>query len=171
VGALIPSIVLVVVVTAQRLLELRHARNNERAARSRGAVEHGREHYWMLLVLHPAWLISMLLEGIYRDAGVSWWVVALYVALQFARYSIIRDLGPYWNTRVLIIPGGARVKQGWYSFVKHPNYLVVALELFITPLVVGAWVTAVVFTALNALVMTVRIPLEERVLRQHYEGS
>jgi len=166
-----PSVILVAVVTTQRLLELRHARNNEQQARLRGAVEHGREHYWMLLTLHPAWLISMLLEGIHRRAGVSWWAVLLYIALQFARYSIIRDLGPYWNTRVLIIPGGSRVKQGWYSFIKHPNYLVVALELFFTPLVVGAWVTALVFTGLNALVMVVRIPLEEKVLKQHYELS
>ena len=168
---MLPSLLLTVIVGVQRLLELGVARQNEAWARSNGATEYRKEHYWMFFVLHPAWIISMLLEGSLRDTGVNWWAVAVYIALQFARYSIISTLGTYWNTKILIVPGGARVKKGWYSFVKHPNYLVVALELFITPLIVGAWVTALTFTVLNALVMLVRIPLEERVLRQHYEGS
>jgi methyltransferase len=166
-----PSLFLTVIVGVQRLLELGVARKNEAWARANGAIEYGKEHYWMFFVLHPAWILALLLEGSLRNAGVAWWAVVVYIALQFARYSIIATLGTYWNTKILIVPGGARVKQGWYSFIKHPNYLVVALELFITPLIVGAWVTALLFTLLNALVMLVRIPLEEKVLRQHYEGS
>jgi methyltransferase len=157
------------IIAAQRILELGIAKRNEAWARSRGAKEYGKEHYWMFFVLHPAWILSILLEGSIRNpVSPAWWAVIAYVLLQFARYSIIKNLGNYWNTKILIVPSGVRINSGWYSFIKHPNYVVVALELLITPFVVGAFWTALVFTLLNALVMWVRIPLEERVLQDHY---
>ncbi|GEM46489.1 isoprenylcysteine carboxyl methyltransferase family protein [Deinococcus cellulosilyticus] len=164
-----PSIILLLVVAAQRLLELRIAKRNEAWARSRGAKEYGREHYWMFFVLHPLWMLAFTLEGYFRDAPVQGWAVVAYLILQLLRYSVISTLGPYWNTRILIVPGGQKVTGGLYRFLKHPNYVVVALEILITPLVVGAWWTALVFSVLNALVMRVRIPAEERALRE-YEG-
>nr|WP_183986724.1 isoprenylcysteine carboxylmethyltransferase family protein [Deinobacterium chartae] len=155
------------VVAAQRLLELRVARRNEAWARARGAVEYGRGHYWMFFVLHPAWMLSFALEG--RSRGAPFYVLPAvgYLLLQAARYWVIASLGPYWNTRVLIVPGGERVRHGPFRWLKHPNYVVVALELMVAPLVVGAWKTALVFALLNALLMRVRIPVEERALAQY----
>ncbi|GGJ45261.1 isoprenylcysteine carboxyl methyltransferase family protein [Deinococcus roseus] len=162
-----PSILLLLVVAVQRLFELRIAKRNEAWARSRGAQEHGREHYWMFFVLHPLWMLSFTLEGYFRGGPVQVWALGAYLILQLLRYSVISTLGPYWNTRILIVPGGQQVTGGLYRFMKHPNYVVVALELLITPLIVGAWWTAVVFTVLNALVMWVRIPAEERALMEY----
>lgn len=163
------SVLLVIVIATQRILELGIAKRNEAWARSRGAKEYGKEHYWMFFVLHPAWILGILLEGSIRNpSSPVWWAVIGYVALQFARYSVIKNLGSYWNTKILIVPNGVRIASGWYGFIKHPNYVVVALELLITPFIVGAFWTALIFTLFNAVVMGVRIPLEERVLREEY---
>lgn len=150
----------------QRLLELRHARANERWARAQGATEHGREHYWAFFVLHPAWLLAVLLEGRANRGRVNWIMLALLLALQPLRYWVIRSLGRYWNTRILIVPGGQRVQAGPFRWLRHPNYTVVALELAAAPLAVGAWRTALAFSLLNAaLLLGVRIPAEETALR------
>ncbi len=155
----------------QRLLELRLARANERWAREHGAVEYGRGHYPLFFVLHPAWMLATLFEGRAGGRRVSWPALALFVAAQPLRYWVIRTLGRYWNTRILIVPGGARVTGGPFRLLRHPNYAVVALELAAAPLAVGAWRTALAATVLNAaLLRWVRIPAEERALRAYAGG-
>ena len=152
---------------AQRLLEVRRARDNERWARGRGAVEYGQGHYWTFFVLHPAWLLSLWLEG-RASRRVSWPALLLFLALQPLRYWVMHTLGRYWNTKILIIPGGERVKSGLFKYLRHPNYTVVALELAAAPLAVGAWRTAVAFSLLNAaLLLGVRIPAEDRALAEY----
>ncbi|MVN86102.1 hypothetical protein GO986_04920 [Deinococcus sp. HMF7620] len=154
----------------QRLLELRVARANERWAQERGAVEYGREHYQLFFVLHPAWLLALLLEGRRNGGRVNGVALTLLLLAQPLRYWVIRALGRYWNTRILIVPGGERVTAGPFRYLKHPNYAVVALELAAAPLAVGAWRTALAFTLLNAaLLLGIRIPAEERALRTYLE--
>lgn len=156
----------------QRLLELRVARANERWARERGAVEYGREHYPLFFLLHPAWMLGLLWEGRRSGGRVNWLALAAFVLAQPLRYWVIRTLGRYWNTRILIVPGGERVTGGPFQYVRHPNYVAVALELASGPLAVGAWRTALAGTLLNAaLLLLVRIPAEERALRAYREGT
>ncbi len=163
---------LVAFIVAQRALELRVARSNERWARERGAVEHGRGHYPLFFLLHGGWLAALLLEGRRSHARVSWGWLLLWLVMQPARVLVIRTLGRLWNTRVLIVPGGERVRRGPFRFVRHPNYLVVALELLSGPLAVGARRTAVVASLLNAaLLLGIRIPAEERALRAYREAT
>ncbi len=156
----------------QRLLELRTARANERWARAQGATEYGAGHYWTFFVLHPAWLLCLLLEGRASRQQVNWPMLLLFLLLQPLRYWVMRSLGRYWNTRILIVPGGERVGAGPFRFLKHPNYTVVALELASGPLAVGAWRTALAFSVLNAaLLLGVRIPAEEAALRHYLAGQ
>lgn len=99
---------------------------------------------------------------------MAWPWLVLWLASQGVRYWVMHTLGRLWNTRILIVPGAARVRRGPFRFVKHPNYLAVALELLSAPLSVGALRTAVVFSLLNAaLLLGVRIPAEERALREY----
>ena len=154
-------------VAIQRLLELGLSRRNERIVRARGAVERGRRHYPLIVAMHALWLLSTLVEGLLRGPGIpSWWPapLALFLLAQLLRYWAILSLGEYWNTRVLVVPGARLVAHGPYRYLRHPNYVAVAVEIAAFPLVFGAWVTGLVFSALNAVLLYVRIGTENRAL-------
>lgn len=157
-----------VFIVAQRLLELRVAARNRQWALARGATEYAPEHFPLIVALHVAWIAALAIEGFARGAQLSafwqFWL-GIFVIAQFGRYWAISSLGFYWNTRILIVPGATLIRRGPYKFFSHPNYLVVALELFSGPMVFGASITVVVFSALNALLLLlVRIPAENRAL-------
>jgi methyltransferase len=154
-------------VVAQRLLELGLARHNERLTRAKGAVEGGRAHYPFVVALHSLWLVSTLVEGILRgpELPVFWPVpLALFLLVQPLRYWAIFSLGESWNTKILVVPGTKPIRRGPYRYLNHPNYAVVVVEILAFPLVFGAWISALVFTALNAALLYVRIREENRAL-------
>ena len=164
----------VTLVAAQRLLELVLARRNERRARARGAVERGRGHYPFIVALHTLWLVSTLVEGILRgpELPVFWPVpLALFLLVQPLRYWALFSLGESWNTKILVVPGARPVRRGPYRYLNHPNYVVVVVEILSFPLIFGAWVTALVFTVLNAAVLYVRIREENRALAEVVVGG
>ncbi len=164
-----PVVLGVALVAAQRLFELVLARGNERRARARGAVERGRGHYPFIVVLHVSWLVSTLVEGILRGPDLpAYWPVplALFLLVQPLRYWAVFSLGERWNTKILIVPGEKPVSRGPYKYLDHPNYVVVAVEILAFPLIFGAWVTALVFTVLNAAILSVRIREENRALKE-----
>ncbi|MEU5327085.1 isoprenylcysteine carboxyl methyltransferase family protein [Streptomyces parvus] len=160
--------VLVLAVAAERLAELVVARRNTRWSLARGGVESGREHYPAMVALHTALLAGCLAEVHLADRPfppvLGWVMVAAVVAAQALRWWCIRTLGARWNTRVIVVPGLPRVAGGPYRWLSHPNYVAVAAEGLALPLVHGAWVTALVFTALNAVLMVVRIRCEDGAL-------
>jgi methyltransferase len=152
----------------QRGLELRVARSNERAARARGAVEHGAGHYPLFFVLHGAWMLGWPLEayarGLQLDPRWPLWLGA-FAGAQLLRYWAISSLGSRWNTRVLVVPGDRPLQRGPYRWLAHPNYVAVAIELACVPLVFGAWTTALLASVANAIVLiAIRIPCERRAL-------
>ena len=162
-------ILAVALVATQRLLELVLARHNERKARVKGAVERGREHYPFIVALHSLWLVSTLVEGVLRgpEFPTLWPVpLALFLLVQPLRYWAIFSLGESWNTKILIVPGAKLVRRGPYRYLNHPNYMVVVVEILTFPLIFGAWVTALVFTALNAILLYIRIREENRALAE-----
>lgn len=162
-------ILAVALVAAQRLFELVLARRNERLMRARGAVERGRGHYPFIVALHSLWLVSTLVESLLRGPELpSYWPVplALFLLVQPLRYWAIFSLGESWNTKVLVVPGSKLVRRGPYRYLNHPNYVVVVVEILCLPLIFGAWVTALVFTALNAVLLSVRVREETRALSE-----
>jgi methyltransferase len=159
----------VCLVALQRLLELWYSRRNERRLRARGAVERGAEHYPVMVATHTLWLVSTLVEGLLRGPEIpAWWTVPLaaFLLVQPLRYWAIVSLGTNWNTRVLVLPGAKLVRSGPYRYFPHPNYVVVAVEILTFPLIFGAWITAVVFSLLNAALLFVRIRTENRALKE-----
>jgi methyltransferase len=157
----------VALVATQRLLELVLSRRNERRVRARGAVERGRGHYPLMVALHALWIASTLVEGILRGPEVpALWPVplALFLLAQALRYWAVFSLGESWNTRILVVPDAKLVRRGPYKYLDHPNYVVVVVEILAFPLIFGVWVTALVFTALNAALLYVRIREEDRAL-------
>ena len=138
------------------------ARSNTRRLLARGAVESGAEHYRFIVALHAAWLIGLWLLA--WDRPVNLPLLLLFVLLQAGRVWVIATLGRRWTTRILTLPGEPLVRKGPFRFVSHPNYIVVAGELAVLPLVFGLPLYALVFTALNAVMMWVRIRCEQRAL-------
>jgi methyltransferase len=159
----------VLLVGGQRLLELLYSRRNERRLRACGAVERGGGHYPVMVAVHTLWLASTLVEGLQRGPEIpAWWPVplAVFLLVQPLRYWAILSLGENWNTRILVVPGGKLVRSGPYRYFPHPNYVVVVVEVLTFPLIFGAWITAVVFTLLNAALLYVRIRTENRALKE-----
>lgn len=159
----------VAMVAMQRLLELALSRKNECRLRARGAVERGQRHYPFIVALHVLWLLSTLVEGIIRGPEIPpWWPapLALFLLAQPLRYWAILSLGVHWNTRILVVPSAKPISRGPYRYMRHPNYLVVAIEILTFPLIFGAWTTALVFSILNAAALFVRIREENRALAE-----
>jgi methyltransferase len=122
-----------------------------------------------MVAIHALWLVSTLVEGLLRGPEPpAWWPLplALFLVVQPLRYWAISSLGENWNVRVLVVPGGQLVRSGPYRCVPHPNYVVVAVEVLTLPLIFGAWTTAFLFSALNALFLYVRIRTENRALKE-----
>jgi len=159
----------VALVGVQRLVELVLARRNERRARARGAVERGRSHYLFIVALHSLWLLATLIEGLLRGPELpALWPIplALFLLVQPLRYWALVSLGERWNTKILVVPGAKPIRRGPYKYLSHPNYVVVVVEILTFPLIFGAWVTALVFTVLNAAVLWVRVREENRALTE-----
>ena len=160
----------------ERVGELLLSRRNAARAFARGAVEVGQRHFRVMAALHTFFLIACGAEvvGLHRAFPGALGYAALVGALlaQGLRYWAIATLGERWNTRVIVLPDAAPVTSGPYRFVRHPNYVAVVAELMLVPLIHGAWITALVFTAANAVLLTVRIRVEEEALgaawKQHF---
>lgn len=150
-------------VTIERLIELAFSGRNTRRLMARGAREHSPRHYPLIVGVHALWLLTLWLLAYDRRPDAFW--LALYIILQFARFWVLATLGPRWTTRIIVLPGEDLVKVGPYRFLNHPNYWVVAGEIAVLPLVFGLPWVALIFTLLNAAVLTVRVREENRALR------
>ncbi|MFA9445346.1 isoprenylcysteine carboxyl methyltransferase family protein [Egicoccus sp. AB-alg6-2] len=159
---------LIVAVGLERLAELVVSKRNAAWSFARGGVETGRRHYLVMVVIHSGLLVGALVEvWLRRPAFVpalGWTMLALVLAAQALRWWCICTLGRQWNTRVIVVPGLPRVTGGPYRYLSHPNYVAVVVEGFALPLVHSAWITAVVFTLGNAVLLAVRIRVENRAL-------
>jgi methyltransferase len=161
-------ILLIVAVAAERLVEMVVSVRHARWAFERGGVEYGKAHYPVIVSMHAALLVACAVEVVAADRPflpwLGWPMLAVVLAAQALRWWCIVTLGNQWNTRVIVVPGLPLVSAGPYRWLRHPNYLAVVLEVAALPLVHTAWVTAAIFTAANAAVLSVRIRVEERAL-------
>ncbi len=160
--------VLIALVGLERVAELVVSVRNAAWSRERGGVESGLGHFPFMVVLHTGLLVGALVEAWVRRPDVppllAWSMLALVVASQALRWWCIATLGRRWNTRVIIVPGLPPVTSGPYRYLRHPNYVAVVVEGVALPLVHAAWITAVVFSVLNAGLLAVRIRTENEAL-------
>lgn len=167
-GVAAGMIAYLLLIAIERIAELRLSRAHAHRLRARGAIEHGAGHFPVLVALHACVPLLLLGEVGWLGArpGPAWpaWL-GLFVAAQLLRWWAVRTLGERWNVRVWVVPFEAPIRRGPYRFLRHPNYVAVALELIAGPMMFGAWRTAAIATAWNALAMALRIPAEERALR------
>ena len=153
---------LIAFLVVQRLAELALATRNTLRLREAGGVEFGAAHYPLIVALHAFWIAGLWVAGHGRAVDPVWF--AAFILLQAGRVWVIASLGSRWTTRVIVVPGSVSVARGPYRFLRHPNYLVVALEIAVVPLALGLPLFALVFSLLNAALLAWRIHVENRAL-------
>lgn len=167
---------LILLVALERMVELVLSTRHARRAFARGGVEgESLGFYAAMVAVHAAFLVAAPLEVVVFERPfqplVGWPMLALVAAAMALRWWAIATLGERWNTRVVVVPGERAVDSGPYRFVRHPNYAAVIVEIAALPLVHSAWLTALVFSAANALLLWRRIAHEESSLSRLLDYS
>lgn len=157
-------IIFIAFLITQRFTELYISKRNEKWLLSQGAIEYGREHYPYIVALHTLFIASLIAEY-YLSGGkqISYIFVLFFILLLTFKYWVLSSLGPFWNTRIYRVPGSAAVRKGPYKLFKHPNYVDVVLEIAIIPLLFHLYYTAIIFSVLNLIILSVRIRVENSV--------
>ena len=163
------AIAVLAFVTAQRLAELVYARRNEMRLKARGAVEYAPEHYWLIVALHGAWLIGLWLTSLDKSPNLIW--LLIFIVLQALRFWVLVTLKERWTTRIIVLPRVPPIGDGPYRFMRHPNYAIVAAEIFVLPMMFGLYAYAVAFTVLNGVLLAVRIRAENQALQSAAAAS
>ena len=151
----------------QRVSELLLAKRNERVARVKGAVEYDEKGYKVIVLMHIFFFISLISEYILLARTLSnFWVplLILFIIAQILRYWAISTLGYYWNTKILVTPNTSPIRTGPYKYLNHPNYLSVILEIAVIPLIFSCYITSMIFTLLNLVLLKRRMRIEEQAL-------
>lgn len=159
-----PAFLLLTLVTAERVAELWLARRNTTALLAKGAFEVAPGHYPLIVLLHGLWLAGLWLFGWAHLLERNW--LLIFLALQMLRAWVLLTLGRRWTTRIIILPGASLVAKGPYRFLSHPNYAVVVGEIAVLPLCLGLPWYALVFSAANAVTLTIRIRAENAALAE-----
>lgn len=163
--------VLFILIILQRLVELYIATHNERWMKARGGIEVGQSHYKWFIWLHTSFFIALFGEYQYKiidqahEVFYGLFFIGFLIA-QLGRVWCIYSLGRFWNTKIIVLPKVSLIRKGPYKFVRHPNYIIVFIELLLLPLTFGLYVTAFIFPFLYLLLLTIRVPIEEDVLEQ-----
>ena len=165
---MIPNIVIIALVTAERIVELFVARRNTARLLARGAREHAPGHYPMIVAVHVAWLAALWWLAPAQSIHLGW--LAAFLLIEMGRAWVLATLRSRWTTRIIVLPGEHLVRGGPYRFVNHPNYWVVAGEIAVLPLVFGLWRVALLFTVLNTAVLAIRIRSENHALAATQRG-
>lgn len=159
---------LILAVGLERLAELVVSKRHAKWALANGGKEFGRGHYPVMVLIHTLLLVGCVVEvAVWHRPFVPWlgWPMFAVVLLsQGLRWWCVASLGKRWNTLVIVVPSEPLVTKGPYKWLRHPNYVAVVAEGLALPLVHSAWVTAIGFAIANALVLRVRIRVENTAL-------
>jgi methyltransferase len=156
------NVIILALVTLERLFELWLANRNTKRLLAQGAREHAAGHYPLIVALHVLWLAS--LWWLARSRPVDGFWLGIFILIEIGRIWVLATLGRRWTTRIIVAPAAPLVRRGPYRWLNHPNYAVVVAEIALLPLVFGLWRVALVFSALNAVLLWLRIREENRAL-------
>lgn len=149
-----------------RISELLLSKRNERWLLKNGAIEYGREHYPIMVLLHTCFMVSLVVEySIQPIASYSMVLIVIYFLLIAFKAWIILSLGKFWNTKIYRVKEYPLVHKGLYKYIKHPNYLIVITEIVLIPLAFHLYYTAIIFSLLNLAMLYVRIKEENKALQ------
>lgn len=159
--------IILIFIICQRLIELLIAKSNEQWMKKRGGVEVGEDHHKWFVIVHILFFISIISESFIinkQTVHINYMLLFIFIITQVARFWCIYSLGRFWNTKIIVLPGTSLIQKGPYKYIKHPNYIIVGIELIVIPLLFGAYLTAVIFPILHILLLRIRIPIENKAL-------
>ncbi|NGP43763.1 hypothetical protein G4V62_01830 [Bacillaceae bacterium SIJ1] len=158
---------LLIILLSQRLIELWIARKNEQWMKREGAIEYGQSHYIWLVVGQTMFILVWTYEAFQAPQLSPYWPIFmfLYSGVLFLRIWTMRSLGRYWNTKIIVLPGAPLQVKGPYRWMKHPNYVIVYLEMLLLAVIVEAYVAMVAGVILQSAALAIRIPTEEAALQ------
>ena len=156
-------------VALQRLAELLYSNRNTKKLLTEGGKEVGQSHYPIMIAIHTGWLFTITAFAVLADTHsvddlIIWPLIGVYGLVQVGRFWVLYSLGRYWSTKVIDLPEAPLIRKGPYRWIKHPNYLIVVLEVALLPMALQMWGTALVFSILNAGILAWRIQVENRAL-------
>jgi methyltransferase len=161
-------VALLVLVGAQRLLEVRHSKRNRQRMAGAGVEPVAERHFGAMVALHGGVLLSAGLEVIFLRRpflpALAIPMGALFLFAQILRVWVIRTLSGHWNVGVMASAKLGVVTGGPFRWVRHPNYMAVIIEMFSLPLIHTAYLTALWATLANAWVLSKRLSVEEPAL-------
>lgn len=153
-----------------RVMEMGLSSRNERKLLAGGGREIEPWHFSLMKVMHLCWFVAMLIEAPLLGSPVPATVmvagILLLILTNLVRLKSMADLGPHWTAKVLVTPGMRLVRHGLYRYLRHPNYMAVVVEIAVLPLLYGCYMTAAVFTILNACMLMLRIRIENQALEE-----
>jgi methyltransferase len=159
---------IVIAVIIQRLVELRISQHHAAKILAQGGQKHHDNFLPWVKGLQVSWFVAMLLEVWLLDrplvGGLA--AIALLATLtgQILRYLSMRALGWRWTLSIITLPRAGVVDTGIYRYLRHPNWLGVILEILALPLIHSAYLSAILFSIANALLLAKRVPAEEQAL-------
>tara|TARA_B100000989_G_C19418304_1_gene417487 strand:- start:72 stop:575 length:504 start_codon:yes stop_codon:yes gene_type:complete len=152
---------LVLYIAFSRLLELFVSYRNTKQLLKLGAKEHFAFHYYWLVFFHIIVNIYFLIKSFNVDINFSLSFI-IFIILQFLRLKVHIDMGKYWTTRIIVLENQPLVNHGLFKHIKHPNYLIVILEIFFLCLIFNDVFGLFVFSTINILLILLRISYEEK---------
>lgn len=158
-----PLYAIILAVALQRLGELVLAQRNTKRLKAAGAQESGNGHYPLFILLHASWLIAITVVTP-PSAPPRFLLFVAFLLLEVGRLWVMVSLGRLWTTRIITLPSHPIIKTGPYRFLRHPNYLIVAGEIAILPLMFDDWKIAVIWSLMNGLLLARRIRQENRAI-------
>ena len=93
------NLVILSLVTLQRLSELYVSRRNTRRLIARGGYEVGSGHYWLIIAFHTVWIVALWVYA--WDNPVNWTWLFVYLAIQAMRGWVVAALGGAASAEVL----------------------------------------------------------------------
>jgi len=162
---MMPFILFMSLLISLRLIEMVISKRNERWLKAHGAVESGEAHYPFLISMHVLFMASLAIEYTLKPEHI--FILPLFITfllLTIAKVIIGSSLGRYWTTKIYRIPGTPIIRKGVYKYFNHPSYLIVVIEIVVIPLMFHLYYTAIIFSILNLVILSIRIRKENKAL-------
>ena len=151
---------LIVYIIIARVFELILSYINTKNLLKRGAKEYFSEHYKFIVMFHLIFVIYFLLKSLY-STDFNLYFLYIFILIQFVRYKIIFDLGKYWTTRIIVLDSEPLIKVGIYRYFKHPNYIIVLLEILLVGMIFEDLFALVLFLVAKIFLLKIRISCED----------